>query len=194
MRPLKIVIASTSAVKVDACRRAFGSEVDIVTVKVPSGVNEQPMDLETLQGANNRLAAARAAIPDADFYVAIESGLFRLFDEETTFVDRAIVVLQHQTGLQCQTTSDGVIFPDTAVEEARRRGLDKWTVGRIMQEQGIVASHEDPHLTLAGRSRAEYIYAAVRRACDEYVKARVDKVVLGVGQASGAPSTASGDA
>ena len=143
MRPLKIVIASTSAVKVDACRRAFGSEVDIVTVKVPSGVNEQPMDLETLQGANNRLAAARAAIPDADFYVAIESGLFRLFDEETTFVDRAIVVLQHQTGLQCQTTSDGVIFPDTAVEEARRRGLDKWTVGRIMQEQGIVVRRVD---------------------------------------------------
>lgn len=178
MTPLKIVLASTSAVKLDACRRAFGPEVDIVTVKVPSGVSEQPMDQETLQGAHNRIAAARVEVPGADFYVAIESGVF---DEGTAFVDRALVVLEHQTGLRYHTVSDGVIFPDAAVEEARRRGLDKWTVGKVMAEQGTVVSHDDPHLTLAGRSRAEYLYEAVRRACDEHVQASVDKVIHEMG-------------
>ena len=50
------------------------------------------------------------------------------------------------------------------MEEARSRGFDTWTVGRVMQEKGIVKKHDDPHLDLSGRSRVEYMDEAVQRA------------------------------
>lgn len=157
---MKIVLASTSAIKIAACQQAFPG-AEIVPVKVPSGVNEQPMDLETLQGAHNRLAAAREVVPDADFYVAIENGVF---DEGSAYVDRALVVVEHREGLRYNTTSEGVVFPDAAVDEARRRGLETWTVGKVMQEMGIVEKHDDPHLSPSGRSRSDLIAAAVLNA------------------------------
>ncbi len=174
----KIVLASTSAVKLDACRRAFGPDFEIVTVKVPSGVNEQPMDLETFQGADNRVRAARTAVPDADLYVAVENGVF---DEESAYVDRAVVVIEHQNGLRVQEVSDGVIFPDAAVEETRRRGLDKWTIGKVLVDLGMAKQHDDPHLDIAGTSRVAFIDQALQRAWSLYCEAAVDKAIHELG-------------
>lgn len=158
---MKIVLASTSAVKVEACSRAFGPSVEIVTVKAPSGVNEQPLNEETLRGAKNRLAYARREVPDADYYVSIENGVF---DEGSAYVDRAVVTVENAAGEERVTYSDGVVFPDEDVEEARRRGLDKWTVGRVMEEKGHVKKHDDLHLCLSGRSRVSYLDEALSRA------------------------------
>lgn len=155
---MKIVLASTSAVKLEALRAAFGASAEIVTLKAPSGVNEQPLNAETLTGAFNRIGAAREAVPDADLYVSIENGIF---EEEGRFIDKPVVTVAKAQGAPEVTYGEGVEFPRGSVEEARRRGFDQWTVGKVMQEQGLVRQHDDPHLDLSGKSRAEYIRDAV---------------------------------
>ena len=75
-----LVVASLNPVKIaaalDGFRRMFPDEsFEARGVSVPSGVSDQPMtDAETLQGALNRVANARADAPDADFWVGLEGG------------------------------------------------------------------------------------------------------------------------
>lgn len=158
---MKVVLASTSAVKVAACRTAFGEAHDIVPVKVPSGVAEQPTDQETLVGAFNRIQGARAAVPDADIYVSVENGIFK---EDGKYIDRAIVTLAVGDAKPQVFYSDGVEFPEDCVEIARNRGFNEWTVGKVMEELGIVAKHDDPHATLSGKSRVAYIDDVLKTA------------------------------
>lgn len=160
---MRIVLSSTSAVKVDACKQAFGvgSDTEIVTVKAPSGVNEQPLNDETLRGAFNRLNYARSAVPNADYYVSIENGIFQ---ENGRYVDRAVVTVMNKDGETRTTYSEGVEFPSASVEETRKRGFETWTVGKVMQEQGVVAQHDDPHLSLSGKSRVDYVNEAAKKA------------------------------
>ena len=76
-----IVVASTNPVKIAAAlngfRRMFPDEsFDARGISVPSDVSDQPMtDAETLQGAFNRVANARAADPDADYWIGLEGGV-----------------------------------------------------------------------------------------------------------------------
>lgn len=158
---MKIVLASTSAVKIDACRKAFGAAAEITGVKVASGVNEQPINDETVQGAFNRIAAARVVMPGADIYVSIENGIF---EENGKYIDRPVITVAKGAGTPEVIYGDGVEFPAVAVDEARKRGFDTWTAGKVMQEQGIVKQHDDPHLDLSGKSRAEYLVDALKKA------------------------------
>ncbi|HEX7118037.1 MAG TPA: inosine/xanthosine triphosphatase [Longimicrobiales bacterium] len=77
----RIVVASENPAKIRAAhgafRRAFRDRpFEVVAVSVPSGVGHQPLsDEETLRGARNRAEAARARIPDADFWIGMEGGV-----------------------------------------------------------------------------------------------------------------------
>lgn len=77
---MKIVVASTNPVKIEAVRLGFaamfpGETIDARGVSVPSGVSDQPMsDAETYQGAYNRARNAREIAPDADFWAGVEGG------------------------------------------------------------------------------------------------------------------------
>lgn len=149
---MKIVLASESKVKIAAVQRAFAdTTIELIAVNVPSGVSEQPMNDETLTGAYNRLAAAKAKEPGADLYIAIENGLF---EEEGNFMDRPVVALSNDHARPLVTKGEGVRFPAEAVEEARQRGFDTTTVGKIMAQKGWVFDHADPHKDLIGKSRS----------------------------------------
>jgi inosine/xanthosine triphosphatase len=158
-----IVLASTSAVKVAACKKAFSNVAgcEIIAVKAASDINEQPMNGETLRGAFNRLNNAKQIRPDADYYISIENGIF---EEKGQFIDRAVVSIMDKQGVVKTAYSDGVEFPQQWVEETRKRGFDQWTVGKVMEEMGIVAKHDDPHLSLIGKSRVDYLDQAASRA------------------------------
>lgn len=75
-----LLVASLNPVKIAAVRAGFerlfpGENWEAGGCDVPSGVSHQPMgDAETLAGAEGRCAAARAAHPQADYYVGIEGG------------------------------------------------------------------------------------------------------------------------
>ena len=78
---MNIVVASKNPVKLEAAREAFLRMFpdvipNIKQTSVPSGVSDQPSsDAETYQGALNRITAARTEHPDADYWIAFESGI-----------------------------------------------------------------------------------------------------------------------
>ncbi len=77
----KITVASLNPVKLRATLNAFerifpNMSVHVSGIAVPSGVSDQPLSAaETMTGAHNRASNARAAQPDADFWVGIEGGI-----------------------------------------------------------------------------------------------------------------------
>ena len=76
-----IVVASHNPVKIEAAQKGFAAMFPDETftfqgVSVPSGVSDQPMSqTETRQGAENRVQAAWAACPGADYAIGIEGGV-----------------------------------------------------------------------------------------------------------------------
>ncbi|WP_432699159.1 inosine/xanthosine triphosphatase [Kluyvera cryocrescens] len=83
----QVIVATTNPAKIQAILAAFDQifgegSCCIDAIAVDTGVPEQPFGSEeTRAGARNRLANARRAKPDADFWVAIEAGI----DEGATF-------------------------------------------------------------------------------------------------------------
>ncbi len=75
---MKIAVGSTNPVKVEAVRAMTARvwpDVEIVSVSVPSGVDEMPMsDEETRRGAINRARVARERV-GADLGVGLEGGV-----------------------------------------------------------------------------------------------------------------------
>ncbi|MDE2750232.1 MAG: inosine/xanthosine triphosphatase [Chloroflexota bacterium] len=77
----KITVASQNPVKLKAALNAFSQmfpdgSFEVAGVSVPSGVADQPMSVsETMAGAKTRAENARAAAPEADFWVGIEGGV-----------------------------------------------------------------------------------------------------------------------
>lgn len=79
---MKVLIGTQNPGKVEGAKRAmekYFKNVEVVGVKVPSNVAEQPVGIETYNGAlnrvNNLLSYAKENNIDADFFMAIESGL-----------------------------------------------------------------------------------------------------------------------
>lgn len=76
-----VAIASANPVKkratLEAVRVALGiKDVDAAVVEVDHGMPDQPFgDEETLRGARTRAEGARAARPDADYWVGLEGGV-----------------------------------------------------------------------------------------------------------------------
>jgi non-canonical (house-cleaning) NTP pyrophosphatase len=151
---MKIALASQSRKKIDAVKLAFQevAGVELLTIKAPSNVHEQPLGDETFQGARNRLAFTRQACADADIYISIENGLFM---QDGKFVDKAVVTVETANGEVQTTLSDGVEFPIEYVEKTSNRKGDfkEWTVGETMAEAGIVQDNADPHLCLNETTR-----------------------------------------
>ncbi len=86
-----IVVASTNPVKIQAALDGFqqmfpAESFTVEGVAVASGVSDQPMtDAETLQGAINRVKAARRAAPQAAYWIGLEGGVEDRAGELETF-------------------------------------------------------------------------------------------------------------
>ncbi len=107
---MKVVVSSKNPVKLSAARNAFeavfdGSDIDIVAVSVESGVSEQPMsDDETRTGAENRVRNAKAAHPDADYWVGLEGGIEQIDDTLVASAWMAVLGQGNEPGM-ARTTS-----------------------------------------------------------------------------------------
>jgi non-canonical (house-cleaning) NTP pyrophosphatase len=161
---LKIVVASSSVIKIEGCSKPFAdiAGVNIQSVAAPSGVNAQPMSYnETEKGARNRLVFARAATPGAVLYLSVENGLMK---EGQSYLDRAIVIVSDDAGHEATAQSAPVKIPTQWVKKMLERGAKDCTVGQVMAEAGVIANAYDPHLGLTDKSRADYIGETVQRA------------------------------
>ena len=152
-RPI-LVTASTSPIKTTAVRNVFGRyRVNLFNIHANSGVNAQPVNGETYTGALNRIRDARSKlngpIRDTSWVIAIENGIFsERINDRSVWSDRAVIIVQSPSGKQYRADSAPVIFPDYCVETAKAKGFHQTTVGQVMAETGVVASGDDPHVSL----------------------------------------------
>lgn len=126
---MRIVVASTNPVKVQAVRQGFGrmfpgQPFEIETISVPSGVSVQPRSsAETLQGALNRARNAAHALPQADYWVGVEGGIEA--DEDNfpgEMLAFAWIVVQSRERLGKGLT--GAFYLPPAVAELVRQGAE----------------------------------------------------------------------
>ncbi|KAH9106263.1 hypothetical protein LEN26_014602 [Aphanomyces euteiches] len=119
--PAKLVVASLNPVKLGAARdgftKSFHKETCTVTgVEVPSGVSVQPMTSdETLQGALNRIAAAKELHPDADFWLGIEGGVEKAAHNNAMEVF-AWIVVEAKDGKQGMSKTANFYLPRAVIE------------------------------------------------------------------------------
>ena len=85
---MKICVGSTNQVKIEAVREAlseYGLDAEIISVKAPSDVSEQPKSLdETIKGAMNR---AKNAFSNCTYSIGLESGLVPIPHTKTGYMD-----------------------------------------------------------------------------------------------------------
>lgn len=123
---MRIVVASTNPVKQEAVRRAFARMFpqeawEILGVAVPSGVGDQPLsDAETLRGALNRARAARAAHPEAAYWVGIEGGVQPDGEDLLSFAWVAVLDAQGRLG----RARSGTFLLPPAVARLVRQGYE----------------------------------------------------------------------
>jgi inosine/xanthosine triphosphatase len=170
---VKIVVASTNPVKVQAVRNGFArmfpqSDFDIVTVTVPSGVSEQPRSsAETLQGAFNRARNAAQAHPQADYWVGVEGGIELegdVFTEEMCAF--AWIVIQSRSRLGKGCTGRFYLPPEVA--NLVRQGVELGEADDIVfgrsnskQENGAVGILTGDVIDRAGLYEPAVIFALI---------------------------------
>jgi inosine/xanthosine triphosphatase len=75
---MKVAVGSINLIKIQAVKEVFEElfekEVEIISVKVDSGVSTQPFKEEIIKGSMNRAESA-LKLTDADFGVGVESGV-----------------------------------------------------------------------------------------------------------------------
>lgn len=122
---VSLIVASTNPVKIEAARQGFAAmfpdiPCEVRGISAPSGVRDQPLgDDETLRGATNRAANARALVPDADYWVGIEGGCSDHAGAMETFA--WIVVLGRERAGKSRTAA--FILPEE-VATLVRQGLE----------------------------------------------------------------------
>jgi inosine/xanthosine triphosphatase len=122
----KIVVASKNPVKLNATLTAFQKmfpkeEFSLEGVSVDSGVSDQPLsDDETYQGASNRAANAKTAVPDADFWVGLEGGVESKGTDMESF---AWMVIESKIGLRGKGRT-GTFFLPPAIADLIRQGKE----------------------------------------------------------------------
>lgn len=102
-----LIVASTNPVKLRAALGGFrrmwpDQSFTAEGLSVPSGVSDQPMgDDETLRGAYQRAAGARAARPEAGYWIGIEGGCAEGAGGLETFA--WVVILGHEASGRSRT-------------------------------------------------------------------------------------------
>ncbi|HBK33918.1 TPA: inositol monophosphatase [Candidatus Uhrbacteria bacterium] len=143
----KIIIASKNPVKINATLIGFQNmflqeQFEIEGVSVSSGVSDQPKnDLETYQGAWNRVNRAQDQKPGADFYVGIEGGVEEKHSGMESF---AWVVVKDQDN-EVGKGRTGTFFLPLQIAELIKQGKELGEADNIVfdrinakQENGVV--------------------------------------------------------
>ncbi len=102
---MKILVGSQNPVKIDAAREAFSrffDNVEIVGINVPSGVPDQPVEEQVLEGAKNRAGALRRLNNEknlgAGYFVGIEGGIAMLAGKWFSFGGMCVMDAKGNTG------------------------------------------------------------------------------------------------
>ena len=135
----------------------------VCPVAVSSLINEQPWGFEeTLQGALNRLAAAKSVDPGGLLFVAVENGLVDVAGETYDFA--WVVAEDSKSGTIARAMSTTVRFPDELCDAVRTPEAAKvTTVGSLIAAATAGCDPQDPHTLLTSHavSRKEILQQAI---------------------------------
>jgi non-canonical (house-cleaning) NTP pyrophosphatase len=153
----KVVLASQSKLKKEVVQKFFNEHLpptvkrEFHFIAAPSNINEQPIGYaETIKGAQNRLNNAKKDYKgDYDYFVSIENGIIPITTDnnEEIWLDVGWVLLEEKGGKQYSASSAGVPFPNEFVNQAKKAGFDKNTVGSFLAK-AYNCNGTDPHLYL----------------------------------------------
>lgn len=89
---MKVLVGSKNPVKIEAVKEAFSKyfeNVEVIGIKVDSGVPDQPINNETFEGAKNRALRLKEINEKenlgAKFFVGIEGGIMKVYSEWLSF-------------------------------------------------------------------------------------------------------------
>lgn len=118
---MKVLIGTKNNAKIQGAKSAFEKyfeNVEVEGISVESNVNDQPVNEEIAQGAKNRVKNlkeyARVNNIDADYFVAIESGITNLLGD-WEIVNAA--AMEDKDGKASFGTSAGFPVPETRVND-----------------------------------------------------------------------------
>lgn len=124
---VKVVVASLNPAKIKAVESAFTdsfphTQFSFEGVSVASEVPDQPMsDLETKQGALNRVKNAKLAIEDADYYVGLEAGIEGHFTYAWMIIEKNEDLIESQANKvkRGESRSACLMLPPLVLEKVR---------------------------------------------------------------------------
>jgi inosine/xanthosine triphosphatase len=170
---MRIVVGSTNPVKVNAVREVLKkysqyADADIESVKVNSGVPEQPRSMrETIDGAVNRARAAYLSSPGYDLGFGIEDGLMEVPHTETDYMNLTACAIYDGKNTHLGL-GPAFEYPAQVTRIAVEEGLD---IDEAMVKAGLtndpdIGSHGGAigFLTKGRITRTEYIKPAIRMA------------------------------
>lgn len=136
MKEIRVVVGSGNLVKVRGAEQALQAflDVHVAHLAVASGVPEQPVGPQTLQGARNRAAAAMDA--EADYAIGIEAGLVQLPGMQR-FVDMQAVVVLDRNGRETIGWGPGFMYPHWVEERALGGEMISDIVGPVVADERI---------------------------------------------------------
>ena len=126
---MKILMGTKNPGKIEGAKKAFEkyfNNVEIEGIAVNSGVGDQPVNEEILQGARNRIENlkeyARINNIKADYFVSSEAGITNSLGE---WIDINCAVVESKEGIQSVGTSQGFPIPDKYIDEIKKTELGK---------------------------------------------------------------------
>lgn len=130
---MKVIIATNNKGKIEGAKRAFEKyfeDVEVIGVSAASDVPDQPINDETFQGAKNRIknlkSYAKENNVDADFFVAIESGMMNNLG---SWMIINIAAIEDRNGIESISCGSGFPVPDKYIERIKTE-----TLGNVMDD------------------------------------------------------------
>lgn len=137
---MKVIVASKNPGKIEGAKLAFAEyfkEFEIEGIKADSNVSDEPVNDEIYEGASNRVRNIRKITEEqgkeADFYVAVESGITNKLGEWTII---NIAVIEDKNGFKSWGTSAGFPVPQKYVEDIINTDLGK-VMDKIFNEKEL---------------------------------------------------------
>lgn len=137
---MKILIATKNPGKIEGARKAFSNyyeEIEIKGIPVSSNVPEEPVNEEIYKGARNRVrnlkSYAKENNLEADFYIAIESGITNQLGRWEIL---SMAIIENSEGMESWGSSAGFPVPDKYVEEIIQTDLAK-VMDKIFEGNGL---------------------------------------------------------
>ena len=176
---MKVIIGSTNPGKIEGAKIAFSEyfkEFEIEGIKVDSEVSEQPVNDEIYKGASNRVINVRKKAEEqgkeADFYIAVESGITNKLGE---WVILNIAVIQDKNGFKSLGVSSGFPVPQKYVEEIINTDLGK-VMDKIFDESELRKNKGGINLLTNGKiTRIDQTKQAFIMALTQFINGEIWK-------------------